>query len=231
MKKILAIILAVICVLSFTSCKKDETEDVSNTPVKNEQTVTEQEESSPEEDVLEETEGEGNDEADVKPETKPDTKPETKPESNPESKPEVKPGPEKPADTAPKTVGATLLADFKGKASSGNALSIAEGILTNSIIPFPGATMPVEPGFLNGFDNEITGFDEGVMFGPMIGTIPFIGYVFTVNDTQNISSFIATLKENANLRWNICTEADEMVTGSVGNKVFFVMCPKVFEEE
>ena len=39
------------------------------------------------------------------------------------------------------------------------------------------------------------------------------------------------LKANANLRWNICTTADEMVAGSVGNKVFFVMCPTEFTEE
>jgi len=39
------------------------------------------------------------------------------------------------------------------------------------------------------------------------------------------------LKDNANPRWNICTEAEETVVGSVDNKVFFVMCPKSFETE
>ena len=92
--------------------------------------------------------------------------------------------------------------------------------------------MAVEPGFLTGFDNtEIKGFKEGAMFAPMIGTIPFVGYVFTLDDSTNASDFISTLKSAANLRWNICTSADEMVTGSAGNKVFFVMCPKSFDQE
>ena len=69
------------------------------------------------------------------------------------------------------------------------------------------------------------------MFAPMIGTIPFIGYVFTLSDASQASSLIATLKANADLRWNICTSADEMVAGSSGNKVFFVMSPISFEEE
>ena len=92
--------------------------------------------------------------------------------------------------------------------------------------------MEVEPGLLQGFDNaEIKGFKEGAVFMPMIGTIPFIGYVFTLEDGTDASSFISKLKSNANLRWNICTTADEMVAGSVGNKVFFVMCPTEFAEE
>ena len=68
------------------------------------------------------------------------------------------------------------------------------------------------------------------MFAPMIGSIPFIGYVFELPNAGDASSFIANLQKNANLRWNICVAADEMVTGSAGNKVFFVMCPESLEE-
>lgn len=39
-------------------------------------------------------------------------------------------------------------------------------------------SMPVEEGLLNGFTGEIKGFEEGYVFSPMIGSIPFIGYVF-----------------------------------------------------
>ena len=113
-----------------------------------------------------------------------------------------------------------------------SAQSLADSLLTNSVIPFGGASMPVEPGYLSGFDNaEIKGFKEGYMFAPMIGSIPFIGYIFTLDAGTDASAFVSTLKANANKRWNICTEADEIVTGSVGNKVFFVMCPTAFEEE
>jgi hypothetical protein len=38
-----------------------------------------------------------------------------------------------------------------------------------------------------------------------------------------------TLKDNADPRWNICVEAEETVCEQVGNKVFFVMCPKSLE--
>ena len=132
--------------------------------------------------------------------------------------------------TEPETVGAVLLGDFK-EDTEGTAQEIADRIIANEIIPFEGATMPVEPGFLTGFDNaEITGFERGVMFGPMMGTIPFVGYVFELAADADVDAFMQTLEDNANLRWNVCTEAEEMVVDSEGNKVFFLMAPKSFEE-
>jgi len=137
-------------------------------------------------------------------------------------------------EEAPTTVGGILAADFKAKVEADASLSaqeLADALVTNEIIPFAGAAMPVEQGMLMGFGNaEVTGFSEGVMFAPMIGTIPFIGYVFTLEDGVDAEGFVTTLKDNADLRWNICTEAEEMVTETVGNKVFFVMCPSAFEE-
>lgn len=165
-------------------------------------------------------------------------KPAKKP--NKTEKPSKKPQKdEKPEDTEKETneeqqketVANTLMSDFKSIAKSQNAESIANQLIANKIIPFMPAVMPVEEGLLNGFgDAEITGFKEGAMFGPMIGTIPFIGYVFELKDETDVNQFISTLKSNANLRWNICTEADEMAVCSVDKKVFFVMCPKYFEE-
>ena len=91
--------------------------------------------------------------------------------------------------------------------------------------------MPVEPGFLVGFDNaEITGFKEGVMFAPMMGTIPFVGYIFELEDGADVDGFKQTLEDSANLRWNICTEAEELTVDSEGNKVFFLMSPMNFED-
>jgi hypothetical protein len=111
------------------------------------------------------------------------------------------------------------------------ATEIAEGLLANDFILFSGATMEVEPGYLTGFGNaEITGFEQGTMFAPMIGSIPFVGYVFTLSDDADVESFVALLSENADPNWNICTEADETVIESAGNKVFFVMCPTSLEE-
>ena len=157
-----------------------------------------------------------------KPQENSPVKPEEKPSAPTESKPE-----------APKTVGNIILADFKAKAASmSGALAIAEALSTNSVVPYSLAAMEIEPGLLQGFDNaEIKGFKEGAVFMPMIGTHPFIGYVFVLENGADTQSFISNLKSNANLRWNICTTADEMVAGSVGNKVFFVMCPSSFEQE
>lgn len=133
-------------------------------------------------------------------------------------------------EPAPTTVGTKLLADFKTMADK-TPEEIANELLANEVIQFMPASMPVEEGFLNGFNNEIKGFEQGVMFGPAIGTIPFVGYIFTVAEGGDVDAFVATLEENANLRWNICTEAEEMVCEAVGNTVFFVMCPKTFEEQ
>ena len=133
------------------------------------------------------------------------------------------------------TLGTTLAADFVTQVTANEnatALEIAEAVLTNENIAFAGATMEVEPGLLNGFGNaEITGFSEGAMFGPMIGTIPFIGYIFTLEDGTDVEAFKENLKTNGDLRWNMCTEADEMVVESAGNKVFFVMCPSSMQED
>ena len=95
-----------------------------------------------------------------------------------------------------------------------------------------GGATPVEPGLLSGFDNtEIKGFKEGAMFGPMMGTIPFVGYIFVLEDGADVDAFKTTLKDSANLRWNICTEAEELTVDNEGNTVFFLMSPKAFEQQ
>lgn len=133
-------------------------------------------------------------------------------------------------EAAPETVGEYLAVDFKENAE-GTAQEIADRMLANEVIVFEGASMTVEPGLLMGFDNaEITGFEEGVMFGPMIGTIPFVGYVFTLEEGTDVEAFQQTLKDNANLRWNICNEAEELTVEAEGNTVLFLMSPKSFEE-
>ena len=129
------------------------------------------------------------------------------------------------------TVGETLLADFKAD-TSGSAQEIADRLIKNDIIEFMGGAMPVEEGLLTGFDNtEIKGFKEGVMFAPMMSSIAFVGYVFELADGTDVDEFKSTLKDSANLRWNICVEAEELIVENDGNKVFFLMCPKSFEQE
>ncbi len=226
MKKLLALILALMLTLSFAACSNKETSQTPDDEIISDSSIVSD---------SDETSDGNKDESITKPE-KENNKEENSLEQNVQTTPNENKKPEqtaKPESEAPKTVGNILLKDFKAKAASASsALSLAEALIKNEIIPFMGGAMEVEQGLLQGFDNaEIKGFKEGAVFMPMIGTIPFIGYVFTLEDGTDASSFIANLKANANLRWNICTTADEMVAGSVGNKVFFVMCPTEFTEE
>lgn len=133
------------------------------------------------------------------------------------------------------TLGNMLLADFNAaltEDASLDANALAEKLCANEMASLIGpVTMPVEPGFLMGFNNyEVTGFEEGVMFAPMIGSVPFVGYVFTLPADADADAFVTGLKDNADLRWNICVEADELVAEANGNKVFFVMCPTKIEQ-
>lgn len=210
MKRILALLLVLVMAVSVIACGKTENPEESKPPV--EDVVTPDENSETPEENAE------------KPEES--AKPSAKPEES--AKPSEKPA-EKPAEE-PKTVGTKLLAEFKQKASS-SPLAIAESFANGGALPFMAGAMEVEPGLLAGFDNyEVKGFKSGAQFGPMMGSIAFVGYVFELEDGVSSSDFVAELKKNANMRWNICVEAEEMVTGAVGNKVFFVMCPKSFEE-
>ncbi len=237
MKKLLSILLIAVMVFSLAACgAKDTVAEPTETPAATEQPeevtpAPEQEEAKGDEKTEEPTKA---------PTQKPSEAPTQAPSQAPSEKPSEKPTPtptQKPTEAptpapAPATLGNTLLADFKAKAASGmSAQAIAEALMTNPAIKFSGGAMAVEEGLLSGFDNaEITGFKNGSVFMPMIGSIPFIGYVFELENAADAASFIKKLESNANLRWNICVAADEMVTGSQGNKVFFVMCPEKLED-
>ena len=67
------------------------------------------------------------------------------------------------------------------------------------------------------------------MFGPAISTIPFLGYVFQLEDGTDGTEFCQTLQEYCDLRWNICTEAEEVIAVQGGSYVFFLMCPSSLE--
>ena len=83
-----------------------------------------------------------------------------------------------------------------------------------------------EEGLLSGFGNtEITGFQSAATFGPVIGTIPFIGYLFQLDDPGAGAAFCQVLQDAADPQWNICTQADETIVRQDGDLVFFLMCP------
>ncbi len=255
MKKLISILLVITIAAALAACgnKPGEVEELpQNAVADTDKTDIEEAENKPEDEKEPEATAD-NKKPSAKPsdeqthypnnpvENKPTNKPaETKPAENKPT--EAKPAENKPAEkpvekpvenepAVPLTLGNKLLAEFKAKASM-NTEALANALVQSSFIEFSGVAMPIEEGLLTGFGNtEIKGFKSGAVFSPMIGSIPFVGYVFELENASDVSSFISTLKANANLRWNVCTEAEEMVTGSSGNKVFFVMCPTDFDEE
>jgi len=109
---------------------------------------------------------------------------------------------------------------------------LANAVCSSGIPPFAVMPAPMEEGWLNGFDAEsITGFSECVAIAPMMSTIPFLGYIFKLADDADVDAFIANLEATANLRWNICTEAEELTCKAVDNTVFFLMCNKDLNAE
>lgn len=140
---------------------------------------------------------------------------------------------EETTEAAELTVAATLAAAFKEEAAKEGATtnSIATALSTNAVIPFGPVVQDMEEGFFNGFTAEISGFASATVLMPMIGTIPFVSYVFELSEDADKDAFIATLEETADLRWNICTAAEEKLVETEGNFVYVVMAPLSFEQE
>ncbi len=79
--------------------------------------------------------------------------------------------------------------------------------------------------YFMGFGNaEITGYTEAARFSPMIGTIPFMAYIFILDEGADSAAFMQMLLDNCNPRWNICTEADTVKAEQSGNAILFLMC-------
>lgn len=254
MKKLLCMILALTMVFALAACGNDEPQvepELENEVIEetndasapeNGEAETEEDENAPAENEPAPNEQK---EEEKKPEEKPAQKPAEKPATPPAEKPAAPSAPEQkpaekpaepttpPAEEAPSTggtVGETLASVWRANSSKGTE-EIANAVISHSSIQFMGGVVPVEEGLLSGFDNtEIKGFASAHMFAPGIGTIPFVGYVFELSDGTDADAFVSTLKSSANPRWNICTEAEQTIVEKSGNKVFFLMCPKSFEE-
>ncbi len=133
------------------------------------------------------------------------------------------------------TVAGMYAAEFKTLAADTtlSAEDIANKLFENVENPIASlGVMPVEEGLNAGFENfEIKGFSEGaVLQNMMMGGAAFIAYVFELAEDTDVDAFTTGLKDNANLRWNVCTAAEEMLVETEGNKVFFIMAPLAFEE-
>ena len=128
----------------------------------------------------------------------------------------------------PDTLAGKLFISFRDALKGGmtSTEELANAVLaTKELEPLFTMAMPVEPGYLAGFDAEIHGFKEGATFAPMISSIPFVGYILVPADGTTAEELAKNLEDNANLNWNICVTADEMFVKVVDGYVFFVMCP------
>lgn len=141
----------------------------------------------------------------------------------------------KPNQEQSQTSGETLYQVFNKAIDENPDLSaeeLANIIIKNDIIKFQSMVAPITEGWLMGFKADtIEGFKEGALFGPEISTIPFIGYIFILEEGADVVDFINNLKSSADLNWNICTSAEEITVGNVGQVVFFVMCNKDINAE
>lgn len=111
------------------------------------------------------------------------------------------------------------------------AIDMANTLISNPIVQFAGGAMGVEPGFLQGFSEDITGFESAAMFGPMMGSYAFMGYIFELGEDADVNAFIENLKSKSNPRWNVCVEADYTQVGAYENTVYFLMYPAIMDEE
>ena len=129
------------------------------------------------------------------------------------------------------TLGGKLWAAFQAADASVSAEEMANILATNENIQFMCGAMAIEPGFLSGFGEfEVKGFEQGALYMPFIGSIPFIGYIFDLAEGADVAAFVKGLEDNCNPRWNICVTADQTVIGTKGNRVFFLMCPATLDE-
>ena len=217
MKKLLAMILAAMLLLSLVACGGNN-----------------------------ETETDVNTDTDTVVDTDADTDADTEGETESDTDADVPAGKDIIPTVDAETIGGKIWNAFYTDATANpeaTAEELANNIAGAGLVPYMLGGMalnniaaPDEEGklYLQGFDNyDFTGLDteKSAIFMPMIGSIPFIGYIFELSEGQDAASFIKTLQDNANLRWYICVTADQMVAGSVGNKVFFLMCPETAAED
>lgn len=134
-----------------------------------------------------------------------------------------------------KTIGQRLADDFKALLNPEKmmgARAMADELLKGDYLTFEHATTDVQPGKLKGFgDAEITGFKEGVMIEAKKEEVPFLAYIFTLDDDTDAETFMTALKSKANPQWNTKVKADEMFTERSEKQVFFVMSPKALDKE
>lgn len=135
---------------------------------------------------------------------------------------------EQKEETQEKTIATVLGDQFESEIKKEKDIEkVAKKLSENKALEISVDVSQIKEGdYISGFQSEIKDFKNAYVIRPVIGTIPFVAYIF---ETENADEFAEELKANADLRWNICTEADEMNAVVYENYVFFIMSLKNFE--
>lgn len=114
-----------------------------------------------------------------------------------------------------------VVAIFEEESAKGTSIEEIAKLIA-PVTEFVCEVRKVEEGYLMEFTEDVKGFKNGYAIGPIVGSIPYVSYIFEADDAE---AFADSLKATANPRWNICTEANEPVIKVKDNYVFLTMCP------
>lgn len=124
----------------------------------------------------------------------------------------------------PETLTGTIQTTFVQEVQETDNLDeIGQAIIDSLDVQYELDINHVVPGYLPGFTQDIVAFDDAVMIAPIVGTIPFVCYVLYTEKPELLMEALETYHD---MRWNICTEAEEMVLNTDHNLVLFAMTPK-----
>ena len=85
--------------------------------------------------------------------------------------------------------------------------------------------MDMVEGYLPGFSADITGFESATVFTPAASGYAFMGYVFKLAEDADKAEFVQTLDANKDMRWMVCMAAELATIGAYENYVLIVMSP------
>lgn len=133
-----------------------------------------------------------------------------------------------------KTIGQILCEEFERiymEEPETNIMDAMEEIRTNEEIVFMTEITTVDNTNIYGFskDCEIS-FVEALWLKPTMVTIPFVAYVFVLDDDADAEVFKNNLIKCVDLKWNDTIEADEFSITNNGNYVFCVISAYYFEK-
>jgi|GEM_PF-1990175 len=136
------------------------------------------------------------------------------------------------------SVGGMVAKDFLAALEENPELGVYElvDVVNNSAaVPFETMTERVDEsfGFFTGLAvSGLEGYEEAVYIAPEANWVPFMAYVFSLEEGTKANEFSAMLKESADPLWSetFLIEAAPVVAYS-GNKVLFVLAPEQFSDD